>query len=52
VALVYLGEHYVVDLLAGAALEEGVRRGAPRLEPVARRLSRIVQALAARAEAA
>ena len=23
----YLGEHYVVDLLAGAALAEGVRRG-------------------------
>ena len=32
-ALVYLGEHYVVDLLAGLALAEGVRRGraaAPR----------------------
>ena len=25
-ALVYLGEHYVVDLLAGLALTEGVRR--------------------------
>jgi membrane-associated phospholipid phosphatase len=29
-ALVYLGEHYVVDLAAGAALAEGVRRSEPR----------------------
>ena len=28
-ALVYLGEHYVVDLLAGLALAEGVRAAAP-----------------------
>ena len=26
IALVYLGEHYVVDLAAGLALAEGVRR--------------------------
>jgi membrane-associated phospholipid phosphatase len=44
-ALVYLGEHYVVDLLAGAALAEGVRRGAPRVAPAARRLSAGVQRL-------
>ena len=31
--LVYLGEHYVVDLLAGLALAEGVRRLAPLAEP-------------------
>jgi membrane-associated phospholipid phosphatase len=37
VGLVYLGEHYLVDLLAGAALTEGVRAVAPRLEPAARR---------------
>jgi membrane-associated phospholipid phosphatase len=37
-ALVYLGEHYVVDLAAGLALAEGVRLGAPRAEPHARRL--------------
>ncbi len=49
VALVYLGEHYVVDLAAGYALTEGVRRGAPRLGPGAERLSRLVQALEARA---
>ena len=29
VALVYLGEHYVVDLAAGLALAEGIRRAAP-----------------------
>ena len=29
VALVYLGEHYVVDLAAGLALTEAVRRGRP-----------------------
>ena len=32
-ALVYLGEHYVVDLLAGAALTVAVRRLAPRAGP-------------------
>jgi membrane-associated phospholipid phosphatase len=31
--LVYLGEHYVVDLAAGFALAEGIWRVAPRLEP-------------------
>jgi membrane-associated phospholipid phosphatase len=32
-ALVYLGEHYAIDLIAGAALTEGVRLGARRLRP-------------------
>ena len=32
-ALVYLGEHYLVDLLAGLALAEGVRRAVPRATP-------------------
>jgi len=32
-ALVYLGEHYVTDLLAGAGLVAGVRRGEPLAEP-------------------
>ncbi|HET9740666.1 MAG TPA: phosphatase PAP2 family protein [Solirubrobacteraceae bacterium] len=45
VALVYLGEHYVVDLAAGLALAEGVRVGAPALAGPARRLSGAVQAL-------
>jgi len=33
-ALVYLGEHYVTDLLAGAALVAAVRAGEPVVEPV------------------
>jgi hypothetical protein len=36
VALVYLGEHYAADLLAGAALAEAVHRGAPTATPAAR----------------
>jgi membrane-associated phospholipid phosphatase len=48
-ALVYLGEHYVVDLAAGYALTEVVRHGAPRAAPLARQLSRAVQALEAQA---
>jgi hypothetical protein len=51
VALVYLGEHYVVDLLAGLALAEGIRAGAPAAAPLAERVSRVVQALEARARA-
>ena len=48
-ALVYLGEHYVVDLMAGAALAEGVRAGAPAATPLARRVSAVVQAIEVRA---
>jgi membrane-associated phospholipid phosphatase len=33
-ALVYLGEHYVTDLLAGAALVAAVRSGEPLAEPL------------------
>lgn len=50
-ALVYLGEHYVTDLLAGAALVALVRKGEPLAEPVVeavntqlRRLERLAQA--------
>jgi PAP2 superfamily len=50
-ALVYLGEHYAADLIAGAALAETVRRQAPRARPLARRLSRLLQGLEARAVA-
>jgi hypothetical protein len=50
-ALVYLGEHYVVDLLAGLALAEGVRAAAPAASPLALRLSGVVQAIEARARA-
>ena len=35
-ALVYLGEHYVTDLVAGFALAEAVRIAAPRVAPFAR----------------
>ncbi len=52
IALVYLGEHYAVDLLAGAALAETVRVKAPRFAPLASRFSRLVQALEARTAAA
>jgi hypothetical protein len=48
-ALVYLGEHYVVDLLAGLALAEGVRRHGDRAAPVLRAVSRTLQRLEARA---
>lgn len=48
-ALVYLGEHYVTDLMAGLALAEGIRAGAPTASPVARRISRAIQRLEARA---
>jgi PAP2 superfamily len=51
VALVYLGEHYVVDLAVGLGLAEGVRAGAPHAAPLARRLSSVVQALEVRARA-
>ncbi|HWE33722.1 MAG TPA: phosphatase PAP2 family protein [Solirubrobacteraceae bacterium] len=51
-ALVYLGEHYAVDLLAGAALTESIRKLAPRLAPAARLVSSTVQLLEARASAA
>jgi hypothetical protein len=51
VALVYLGEHYVVDLLAGTALAEGVRAAAPRAAPVLAAVGRSVGAMEARARA-
>jgi membrane-associated phospholipid phosphatase len=50
-ALVYLGEHYVVDLLAGLALAEGIRAGAPVAAPALRAVSRGVQVLEAKAQA-
>jgi hypothetical protein len=44
-ALVYLGEHYAVDLLAGAALTETIRRQAPRADPFLRRAVSALEAL-------
>jgi membrane-associated phospholipid phosphatase len=44
-ALVYLGEHYVTDLLAGAALVALVRRGEPLAEPVVEAVNRMLRRL-------
>ena len=43
--LVYLGEHYVMDLLAGLALAEGIWRAAPHLDPAIDAIARTVQRL-------
>ncbi len=50
-ALVYLGEHYAVDLIGGAALTETVRASSSRLGGVAGRVSAVLDALPARASA-
>ena len=47
--LVYLGEHYVIDLLAGLLLAESIWRVAPRVEPMLRLIAGIVQRLEPRA---
>ena len=47
VALVYLGEHYVIDLAAGLALTETVRAGAPRVAPAFRAVAGAVGRLEA-----
>jgi membrane-associated phospholipid phosphatase len=44
-ALVYLGEHYVTDLAAGAALVALVRRGEPLAAPLANGVSALAQRL-------
>jgi membrane-associated phospholipid phosphatase len=44
-ALVYLGEHYVTDLLAGAGLVAGVRWGEPLVEPGVLAVNRGLQRL-------
>jgi membrane-associated phospholipid phosphatase len=46
-ALVYLGEHYVVDLAAGAALTAAVRRLGPSVSPAIERFGRAVGTLEA-----
>jgi membrane-associated phospholipid phosphatase len=50
-ALVYLGEHYVVDLLAGLALTEAVRRHGHRASPLLQAVGRTLQRLEAAARA-
>jgi len=47
--LVYLGEHYVLDLAAGLALAEAVRRLGPVAAPVLRRVAERIQQLEPRA---
>ncbi len=44
-ALVYLGEHYVTDLAAGALLVAAVRRGEPLAEPLVLRVNGGLQSL-------
>jgi membrane-associated phospholipid phosphatase len=44
-ALVYLGEHYVTDLLAGAALVAAVRKGEPLAEPLVSGVNGLLQRL-------
>jgi hypothetical protein len=44
-ALVYLGEHYAVDLLAGVALTLAVRRIGPRAGPAVARVGRAMATL-------
>jgi hypothetical protein len=44
-ALVYLGEHYVIDLLVAIAIVIAVRRGERYVEPVAQAISRGLQRL-------
>jgi membrane-associated phospholipid phosphatase len=51
-ALVYLGEHYVVDLIAGAALAAAVYRLGPRAGPALERAGRAIAALEAAAHEA
>jgi hypothetical protein len=51
-ALVYLGEHYVLDLLAGLALAQAVRAGRPLAAPVVNTVARAVSRLELRARAA
>jgi len=43
--LVYLGEHYVTDLAAGALLVAAVRRGEPLAEPLVTGVNRALQRL-------
>jgi membrane-associated phospholipid phosphatase len=44
-ALVYLGEHYVTDLAAGALLVAAVRKGEPLAEPAVHAVSEALQRL-------
>jgi membrane-associated phospholipid phosphatase len=45
-AVVYLGEHYLIDVLAGLAVAEAVRRAEPLVSPFARQLVRVLGQIA------
>jgi membrane-associated phospholipid phosphatase len=45
-AVVYLGEHYLIDVLAGLAVAEVVRRAEPLVSPFVRRLVRVLERIA------
>jgi len=51
VALVYLGEHYVVDVIAGGLLAQAVHRSAEPLTPAVHTITRALRRLRALAEA-
>ena len=46
-ALIYLGEHYVTDLIAGAALVGLIRSGEPLAEPLVEAVNRLLRRLEA-----
>jgi membrane-associated phospholipid phosphatase len=42
-AVVYLGEHYLVDVLVGLAVAETVRRGEPHVAPLVRAVAHALE---------
>jgi hypothetical protein len=48
-SVVYLGEHYLVDVLAGVAVAEAIRRGEPLAVPVIRRIAQELERVNLRA---
>jgi membrane-associated phospholipid phosphatase len=42
-AVVYLGEHYLVDVLAGLGVAEIVRRGEPHVAPLVRAVAHALE---------
>ena len=50
-SLVYLGEHYAVDVLAGLALALAIRAAEPPARPVARRIASALESLGSSAPA-
>jgi membrane-associated phospholipid phosphatase len=45
-AVVYLGEHYLIDVLIGLAVAEAVRRAEPVVSPFARQLASVLERIA------